>query len=60
VTANVPAGCLAALLFLGIAALHAYWALGGLWPGHDADSLFRTVVGPHRARRVAVSGVRPT
>ena len=28
-----------------IAALHAYWAFGGLWPGTDVDSLVRTVVG---------------
>lgn len=39
------AGGLAAALFAAIAALHGYWALGGLWPGHDQDSLARTVVG---------------
>ncbi len=31
-------------LFL-IAALHAYWGLGGHWPGRDGISLARTVVG---------------
>lgn len=39
------ASVLAAFVFAGIAALHAYWALGGFWPGRDADSLARTVVG---------------
>jgi len=28
-----------------IAALHAYWAFGGRWPGDDDISLARTVVG---------------
>ncbi|OCP36882.1 DUF3995 domain-containing protein [Ensifer sp. LC163] len=28
-----------------IAVLHAYWAWGGLWPGHDEASLAKTVVG---------------
>jgi len=28
-----------------IAALHLYWALGGLWPGRDEADLSRTVVG---------------
>jgi len=27
------------------AALHAYWALGGLWPGRDETSLAKTVIG---------------
>ena len=44
---------IAILLFLvlaGIAGLHAYWALGGLWPCHDEASLVRTVVGTkHRS-----------
>jgi hypothetical protein len=39
------AASLAAALFLGIAAIHAYWALGGCWPGHDPESLARIVVG---------------
>jgi hypothetical protein len=36
---------IAATLFAAIALLHAYWAVGGLWPGHDRDSLARAVVG---------------
>jgi len=39
------AGALAALAFVLIALLHAYWALGGDWPGRDRESLARTVVG---------------
>lgn len=39
------AAALAAALLAAVAALHAYWALGGVWPGRDAESLARTVVG---------------
>jgi hypothetical protein len=28
-----------------LAALHLYWAFGGFWPGRDAATLARTVVG---------------
>jgi hypothetical protein len=42
---SAAAGAAAAAAFLAIAGLHAYWALGGFWPGRDADSLARTVVG---------------
>ncbi len=31
-----------------IAALHAYWGLGGLWPGTDVRSLIDTVIGDPR------------
>ncbi|WP_158665192.1 DUF3995 domain-containing protein [Ensifer adhaerens] len=44
---------IAILIFLvlaGIAGLHGYWAMGGLWPCHDEASLVRTVVGTkHRS-----------
>ncbi|EKO39130.1 MAG: hypothetical protein B193_2156 [Solidesulfovibrio magneticus str. Maddingley MBC34] len=33
-----------------IAALHVYWAFGGLWPGTDVESLVRTVVGVKNMR----------
>ncbi|WP_088348029.1 MULTISPECIES: DUF3995 domain-containing protein [Rhodomicrobium] len=33
------------VILAAIAALHAYWALGGLWPGRDQTELARTVVG---------------
>ncbi len=42
---SAVAGGLAAAAFAAIAVLHAYWALGGCWPGHDPHSLARTVVG---------------
>jgi hypothetical protein len=42
--ARLSAGVAAAAL-LTIAGVHGYWALGGFWPGHDRDSLSRTVVG---------------
>lgn len=28
---------------LGLAGSHAYWGLGGTWPGHDPESLSRKV-----------------
>lgn len=39
-------GTAATATITGLAALHAYWALGGHWPGDDARSLGETVVGP--------------
>ncbi|WP_162704371.1 DUF3995 domain-containing protein [Ensifer sp.] len=33
------------LVLTGVAALHAYWARGGLWPGRDEASLSRAVIG---------------
>lgn len=46
---SLPGAALIALL-LAIAALHLYWGLGGFWPGHDSDSLRRTVVGTSSGR----------
>jgi hypothetical protein len=46
---SLPGAALIALL-LAIAALHLYWGLGGFWPGHDSDSLRRTVVGTPSGR----------
>lgn len=34
-----------ALALLALAALHAYWGLGGVWPGHDRKSCARAVAG---------------
>ncbi|MEC9342428.1 MAG: DUF3995 domain-containing protein [Pseudomonadota bacterium] len=45
----------AVLLFAvlsGLAALHFYWAMGGLWPGIDEKSLARRVVGSPAVRRM--------
>ncbi len=44
---NLIAVLLTAILSF-IAALHAYWALGGVWPGRDKSSLGRIVVGNPR------------
>ena len=33
------------LVLAGIAALHAYWGLGGRWPGHDEAGLADRVIG---------------
>jgi hypothetical protein len=45
-----------------LAALHVYWAFGGMWPGQDGESLARMVVGgpaglemPSRAACLSVS-----
>lgn len=45
-TVRHPTGAVATLTLTGLAALHAYWARGGRWPGVDAASLGETVVGP--------------
>ncbi|MEW9807348.1 DUF3995 domain-containing protein [Mesorhizobium sp. ZMM04-5] len=34
-----------ACVLLVLAGLHAYWGLGGIWPGNDAASCARTVAG---------------
>ena len=35
----------------GLALLHAYWGLGGRWPGHDDTSLVERVVGRTKGMR---------
>jgi hypothetical protein len=40
------------LLLAGIAGLHAYWGLGGLWPAGSEQELLRTVIGDARRRRM--------
>lgn len=39
-----------------VAALHAYWAFGGLWPGHDEHSLARVVVGSRGITKMPARG----
>ncbi|MGD0192631.1 MAG: DUF3995 domain-containing protein [Rhizomicrobium sp.] len=46
----LPLVLIAVLVLL--AALHAYWGLGGNWPGHDELSLVETVVGRTRGMRM--------
>ena len=36
---------LAAVVLVMISGLHVYWALGGVWPGHDGPSLAQRVFG---------------
>ena len=50
-TMTIPnaAGTAVTAALTGLATLHAYWALGGSWPGHDDRSLAETVVGPGAA-----------
>lgn len=46
---------IAIVLFLalsGIAALHFYWAFGGLWPGKTPQELANTVIGSKNYARV--------
>jgi len=40
------------ILLCSIAALHFYWAAGGLWPGRSPRELIDTVVGDPRLRRM--------
>jgi len=42
------AGAVLIALFLALGGVHLYWGLGGLWPGHDPDSLRLMVVGTPR------------
>lgn len=41
-------GALLIFVLLLLAGLHLYWGVGGVWPGHDAESLRLTVVGTRR------------
>ena len=41
-----------ACMLAAIALLHLYWALGGVWPGHDEQSLAQAVVGTAGIRRM--------
>ncbi len=40
------------LILFAIAALHAYWGFGGLWPGATAKELVDTVIGVPEMRRM--------
>ncbi|MER8365598.1 DUF3995 domain-containing protein [Mesorhizobium sp. M1348] len=42
----VLASALSSVLLL-ITALHVYWGIGGIWPGRDAASCARAVIGFH-------------
>lgn len=51
----IALGSILAAILLLLAALHAYWGVGGFWPGTDAISCARTVGGFSGAR--AMPGV---
>jgi hypothetical protein len=40
------------LIMTAIAAIHAYWAAGGLWPGKTEHELVNTVIGIPRLTRM--------
>ena len=46
-----------AILLGAIAALHAYWAMGGLWPGRDEAGLIDYVFGDQGRRRTPPAAV---
>ncbi len=46
-----------ALVLWGIALVHLYWALGGLWPARSGDELVRMVVGGEGARAMPGRGL---
>jgi hypothetical protein len=49
---------LALLVVLGaIALLHAYWALGGFWPGRNEAELIAKVAGAARATRMPAPAI---
>jgi hypothetical protein len=49
---------IALLVVLGtIALLHAYWALGGFWPGRDEADLIRKVAGAADATRMPPAAI---
>jgi hypothetical protein len=39
-------------VLVALAALHAWWGVGGRWPGHDEHSLVELVVGRTRSMRM--------
>lgn len=43
-------------VLVGLALLHAYWGLGGRWPGHDDASMVERVVGRTKDMRAPGSG----
>jgi len=46
-----------ALLLAAVAALHAYWGRGGLWPAASEEELIATVIGNARARPMPSPGL---
>jgi hypothetical protein len=40
------------VLLVALAVLHAWWGVGGRWPGHDERSLVELVIGRTRSMRM--------
>ena len=40
------------VVLVALAALHAWWGVGGRWPGHDESSLVELVIGRTRSMRM--------
>jgi hypothetical protein len=40
------------VVLVALAALHAWWGVGGRWPGHDERSLVERVIGRTRSMRM--------
>src|SRR5450631_4471710 len=40
------------VLLVALAVLHAWWGVGGRWPGHDERSLVKLVIGRTRSMRM--------
>jgi len=40
------------VVLVALAALHAWWGVGGRWPGHDERSLVELVIGRTRSMRM--------
>jgi hypothetical protein len=40
------------MVLVALAALHAWWGIGGLWPGRDERSLVELVIGRTRSMRM--------
>jgi len=49
-------GSAVAVVLIAIAAIHAYWGLGGVWPGSDAADCARRVGGFRNARAMPGPG----
>lgn len=50
ITMNTALGWFCFVVLAATAAIHVYWALGGLWPADDTPALVRTVIGVERDR----------
>lgn len=41
----IPVAVLLAFVLTGLAAIHVYWGMGGVWPGTDEKSCARAIAG---------------